>query len=184
MPSLSDFLNRCGRAEPGNIRILARSRIPTPRGGTPKSSVPGYWDGNIPWFSIADAPSLSDVWVIDTEKTITQAGVDNSSARVLPEGTSRFWRLLRSRRPSAHGARDPPTCPVMNLAIRGIIGQIAHGDTFHNDRHPDLKADYILANPPFNDSDWRGDLLKEDRRWVFGKPPVGNANFAWVQHFL
>jgi type I restriction enzyme M protein len=72
----------------------------------------------------------------------------------------------------------------MNLAIRGIDAQIAHGDTFHNDRFPDLKADYVLANPPFNDSDWRGELLKEDERWVYGVPPAGNANFAWVQHFI
>jgi type I restriction enzyme M protein len=72
----------------------------------------------------------------------------------------------------------------MNLAIRGIDAQIAHGDTFHNDRNPDLKADYVLANPPFNDSDWRGELLKDDKRWVYGKPPAGNANFAWVQHFI
>ena len=72
----------------------------------------------------------------------------------------------------------------MNLAIRGIDAQIAHGDTFHNDRFPDLKADYVLANPPFNDSDWRGELLKEDKRWVYGVPPGGNANFAWVQHFI
>jgi type I restriction enzyme M protein len=72
----------------------------------------------------------------------------------------------------------------MNLAIRGIDAQIAHGDTFHADRHPDLKADYVLANPPFNDSDWRGELLREDKRWVYGVPPAGNANFAWVQHFI
>ena len=72
----------------------------------------------------------------------------------------------------------------MNLAIRGIDAQIAHGDTFHADKHPDLKADYVLANPPFNDSDWRGELLKEDKRWVYGVPPAGNANFAWVQHFI
>jgi type I restriction enzyme M protein len=72
----------------------------------------------------------------------------------------------------------------MNLAIRGIDAQIAHGDTFHNDRHPDLKADYVIANPPFNDSDWRGDLLKTDKRWVYGVPPAGNANYAWVQHFI
>ena len=72
----------------------------------------------------------------------------------------------------------------MNLAIRGIDAQIAHGDTFHNDRHPDLKADYVLANPPFNDSDWRGELLKDDKRWVYGMPPAGNANYAWVQHFI
>jgi type I restriction enzyme M protein len=72
----------------------------------------------------------------------------------------------------------------MNLAIRGIDAQIGHGDTFHNDRHPDLKADYVLANPPFNDSDWRGELLKDDKRWVYGTPPAGNANYAWVQHFI
>jgi type I restriction enzyme M protein len=72
----------------------------------------------------------------------------------------------------------------MNLAIRGIEGQIAHGDTFHNDRHPDLKADYILANPPFNVSDWGGERLRGDKRWQFGDPPPGNANFAWVQHIV
>ena len=72
----------------------------------------------------------------------------------------------------------------MNLAIRGIDAQIGHGDTFHKDAHPDLKADYVLANPPFNDSDWRGELLKDDKRWVHGVPPAGNANFAWVQHFI
>jgi type I restriction enzyme M protein len=72
----------------------------------------------------------------------------------------------------------------MNLAIRGIDAQIAHGDTFHADKNPDLKADYVLANPPFNDSDWRGELLKEDKRWVYGIPPAANANFAWVQHFI
>ena len=72
----------------------------------------------------------------------------------------------------------------MNLAIRGIAGQIRHGDSFHNDRHRDLRADYILANPPFNVSDWGGDRLRDDRRWAYGVPPMSNANFAWVQHFL
>ena len=72
----------------------------------------------------------------------------------------------------------------MNLAIRGIEGQIAHGDSFHNDRHPDLKADFILANPPFNISDWGGERLTEDKRWQYGTPPKGNANFAWVQHIV
>ncbi len=72
----------------------------------------------------------------------------------------------------------------MNLAIRGIDAQIAHGDTFHNDRHPDLKADFILANPPFNVSDWGGDRLRDDLRWKYGTPPSGNANFAWVQHIV
>ena len=74
----------------------------------------------------------------------------------------------------------------MNLAIRGIDGNLGkeHADSFHNDLHPDLKADFVLANPPFNDSDWRGDLLKDDKRWKFGIPPPSNANFAWVQHFI
>ena len=72
----------------------------------------------------------------------------------------------------------------MNLALRGIEGQIAHGDSFHNDRHADLKADYILANPPFNVSDWGGERLADDQRWQYGVPPAGNANFAWVQHFV
>jgi len=72
----------------------------------------------------------------------------------------------------------------MNLAIRGIEGQIAHGDTFHNDRHPDLKSDFILANPPFNVSDWGGERLRDDQRWRYGVPPKGNANFAWIQHMV
>ena len=72
----------------------------------------------------------------------------------------------------------------MNLAIRGIEGQINHGDSFHNDRHPDLKADFILANPPFNVSDWGGERLVDDKRWQYGTPPKGNANFGWVQHMV
>ena len=74
----------------------------------------------------------------------------------------------------------------MNLAIRGIEGNLGseHADSFHHDLHPDLKADYVLANPPFNDSDWRGELLKDDRRWQFGVPSTSNANYAWVQHFI
>jgi type I restriction enzyme M protein len=73
---------------------------------------------------------------------------------------------------------------VMNLAIRGITADFGpeHADTFRRDLHPDLRADYVLANPPFNDSDWfRKD---DDVRWQFGVPPKGNANFAWVQHFI
>lgn len=72
----------------------------------------------------------------------------------------------------------------MNLAIRGIEGRIEHGDSFHNDRHPDLRADFILANPPFNVKDWGGERLTEDKRWKYGTPPKGNANFAWVQHIV
>jgi len=74
----------------------------------------------------------------------------------------------------------------MNLAIRGIDGNIGehHADTFHNDLHKGLKADYILANPPFNISDWGGERLTEDSRWVYGVPPAGNANYAWIQHIV
>jgi len=72
----------------------------------------------------------------------------------------------------------------LNLAIRGIDAKIAHGESFHGDAHKDLKADYVIANPPFNDSDWGGQRLREDVRWKYGVPPAGNANFAWVQHFL
>ena len=71
-----------------------------------------------------------------------------------------------------------------NLAIRGIEGQIAHGDTFHDDRHPDLRADFILANPPFNVSDWGGERLANDKRWRYGVPPKGDVNFARVQHII
>jgi type I restriction enzyme M protein len=83
------------------------------------------------------------------------------------ESNSTTWRLCK-----------------MNLAIRGIYADIHWGDSFHNDLHKDLKADFILANPPFNDSDWKGALLRDDARWKFGVPPVNNANFAWVQHFI
>lgn len=74
----------------------------------------------------------------------------------------------------------------MNLAIRGLDANIGphHDDTFHNDLHKTLKADYILANPPFNISDWGGDKLKEDVRWKYGTPPEGNANYAWLQHII
>ncbi len=75
----------------------------------------------------------------------------------------------------------------MNLAIRGIdSSQVKWNNegSFLNDAHKDLKADYIIANPPFNISDWGGDLLRKDGRWQYGVPPVGNANFAWLQHFI
>ncbi|MEM2128571.1 MAG: N-6 DNA methylase [Candidatus Methanomethylicaceae archaeon] len=71
-----------------------------------------------------------------------------------------------------------------NAKQPSIGNNIQWGDSFNNDLHMDLKADYILANPPFNDSDWRGEQLRDDVRWKFGTPPPGNANFAWVQHFI
>ena len=75
----------------------------------------------------------------------------------------------------------------MNLAIRGIDSSNIKWNnegSFLKDAHPDLKADYVIANPPFNDSDWSGELLTSDARWKYGTPPAGNANFAWVQHFI
>lgn len=75
----------------------------------------------------------------------------------------------------------------MNLAIRGIdCSQVKWNNegSFLNDSHKDLKADYVIANPPFNDSDWSGDLLRKDARWNYGIPPVNNANYAWIQHFI
>jgi len=90
---------------------------------------------------------------------------------------------------SIYGQESNPTTwrlAKMNLAIRAIEANLGphNADSFHNDLHPDLRADYVLANPFFNDSDWGGDRLREDVRWKFGAPPVGNANFAWVQHFI
>jgi len=88
---------------------------------------------------------------------------------------------------SIYGQESNPTtlrlCK-MNLAIRGIAHNIQLGDTFTQDKHPSLKADFILANPPFNVSDWGGEHLRNDARWQYGVPPVGNANYAWLQHFI
>jgi type I restriction enzyme M protein len=90
---------------------------------------------------------------------------------------------------SVYGQESNPTTwrlARMNLAIRGIDANLGAepADSFHNDQHKDLKADYIIANPPFNISDWGQDRLADDVRWKYGAPPAGNANFGWVQHFL
>ena len=90
---------------------------------------------------------------------------------------------------SIYGQESNPTTwrlARMNLAIRGIDGNLGaeNADSFHRNLHKDLKADYILANPHFNSSDWGGEHLREDARWKFGAPPVGNANYACVQHFI
>ncbi|OPY34575.1 MAG: N-6 DNA Methylase [Methanomassiliicoccales archaeon PtaU1.Bin124] len=90
---------------------------------------------------------------------------------------------------SIYGQESNPTTwklAKMNLAIRGIDNNLGPepADTFRRDLHPDLKADFIIANPPFNMSDWGQEGLKDDVRWKFGIPPKGNANFAWVQHFI
>jgi len=107
---------------------------------------------------------------VQSEKFIEEHGGKLGDISVYgQESNSTTWRLAK-----------------MNLAIRGIDSNLGQqwADTFRNDQHKDLKADYVLANPPFNDSDWGGEHLREDARWQFGTPPSGNANFAWVQHFI
>lgn len=90
---------------------------------------------------------------------------------------------------SIFGQESNPTTwklAKMNLAIRQLEANLGkhNADSFHDDQHKTLKANYILANPPFNISDWGGERLQEDVRWKYGIPPVGNANFAWLQHML
>ena len=96
-------------------------------------------------------------------------GVQNDVSVFGQESNPTTWRLAK-----------------MNLAIRGIEADLGAkwADTFHEDLHPSLKADFVLANPHFNDSDWGGERARSGERWPYGVPPVGNANFAWVQHFI
>ncbi len=108
---------------------------------------------------------------VQSEKFVTEhQGRVNDISIYGQESNQTTWRLAK-----------------MNLAIRGIdSSQVKWNNegSFLNDAHKDLKADYIIANPPFNVSDWSGDLLRTDGRWQYGTPPVGNANYAWIQHFL
>jgi len=108
---------------------------------------------------------------VQSEKFVTEhKGRINDISIYGQESNQTTWRLAK-----------------MNLAIRGIdSSQVKWNNegSFLNDLHKDLKADYVIANPPFNDSDWSGDLLRGDGRWRFGEPPSGNANYAWIQHFL
>jgi len=90
---------------------------------------------------------------------------------------------------SVYGQEANPTTwklAQMNLAIRGIEADLGetYADTFFNEQHPTLRADFVMANPPFNMKEWGGDTLKEDKRWKYGTPPEGNANFAWLQHMI
>lgn len=90
---------------------------------------------------------------------------------------------------SIFGQESNPTTwklAKMNLAIRGLEANIGkhNADSFHDDQHKALKANYILANPPFNDSDWGGERIQDDVRWKYGTPPTGNANYAWLQHMI
>ncbi len=108
---------------------------------------------------------------VQSEKFLKQhQGKVNDIAIYGQESNQTTWRLAK-----------------MNLAIRGSdSSQVKWNNegSFLNDTHKDLKADYVIANPPFNDSDWSGDLLRGDGRWKYGDPPNGNANYAWIQHFL
>ncbi len=107
---------------------------------------------------------------VQSEKFIEQHGGKIGDLSIYgQESNQTTWRLAK-----------------MNLAIRGIDANIAWNNegSFLKDAHKDLKADFVIANPPFNDSDWKGELLRDDPRWKYGAPPVGNANFAWVQHFI
>jgi type I restriction enzyme M protein len=108
---------------------------------------------------------------VQSEKFVTEhQGKVNDISIYGQESNQTTWRLAK-----------------MNLAIRGLDSSQVKWNSegsFLNDAHPDLKADYIIANPPFNVSDWSGDLLRTDGRWQYGVPPVGNANFAWMQHFI
>lgn len=108
---------------------------------------------------------------VHSEKFVTEhQGKVNDISIYGQESNQTTWRLAK-----------------MNLAIRGIdSSQVKWNNegSFLNDAHKDLKADYIIANPPFNVSDWGGDLMRTDGRWQYGVPPTGNANFAWMQHFI
>lgn len=101
---------------------------------------------------------------VQSEKFVEEHGGNKFQLSVFgQESNATTWRLAR-----------------MNLAIRGIEADLGaeQADSFHRDLHPDLKADFVLANPPFNDSDWGGERLAEDPRWIYGVPPRGNANYA------
>lgn len=120
--------------------------------------------------SVYDPCCGSGGMFVQSNKFVQAHGGRQTDIKILgQESNPNTWRLCK-----------------MNLAIRGISGDIGfqHADTFHNDLHPQLKADFILANPPFNMSDWGGERLEQDTRWQHGRPPAGSANFAWVQHIL
>lgn len=107
---------------------------------------------------------------IQSEKFIEAHGGNKDDIAIYgQESNPTTWRLAK-----------------MNLAIRGISGNLGaqHADSFHNDQHKNLKSDFIIANPPFNISDWGGDRIADDIRWKYGVPPTSNANYAWIQHFI
>ncbi|CAB4584438.1 MAG: N-6 DNA methylase [Actinobacteria bacterium] len=109
------------------------------------------------------------MFVQSAEFVAAHGGKRNDISVYGQEYTAATWRLAK-----------------MNLAIRGIEANLGDraDDTFHRDLHPDLRADFVIANPPFNVSDWYSDTLRDDARWRYGQPPAGNGNYAWIQHFV
>lgn len=109
------------------------------------------------------------MFVQSAEFVAAHGGKRNDISVYGQEYTAATWRLAK-----------------MNLAIRGIEANLGDraDDSFHRDLHPDLRADFVIANPPFNVSDWYTDTLRDDPRWKYGKPPAGNGNYAWIQHFV
>ncbi|MBT5130346.1 MAG: SAM-dependent DNA methyltransferase [Rhodospirillaceae bacterium] len=144
------------------------------RGGefyTPRSVVRVLTDMLEPYKGrVYDPCCGSGGMFVQSEKFVVEHGGRIGDIRVYgQEMNNTTWRLAK-----------------MNMAVRGIDADIKWNNegSFHKDELPDLKADFILANPPFNISDWGGDRLREDVRWKYGVPPVGNANYAWLQHII
>ncbi len=120
--------------------------------------------------SVYDPACGSGGMFVQSERFLVEHGGHHGDLALYgQESNPTTWRLAR-----------------MNLAIRGIAGDLGpeHADSFHRDLHPELRADYVLANPPFNTKDWGAARLQDDPRWRFGAPPAQNANFAWVQHII
>lgn len=138
---------------------------------TPRSVVRVLVDMLEPYEGrIYDPACGSGGMFVQSEKFVEAHGGQRTDVSIFgQESNPTTWRL-------AH----------MNLAIHGIEAKLGDqpADTFLRDQHPDLKADFVLANPPFNVSDWSGQLLRGDKRWAYGDPPIGNANYAWIQHFI
>ncbi len=109
------------------------------------------------------------MFVQSAEFVAAHGGSRNDISVYGQEFTAATWRLAK-----------------MNLAIRGIEANLGDraDDSFHRDLHPDLRADFVIANPPFNVSDWFTDALRDDARWKYGQPPANNGNYAWIQHFV
>ncbi len=120
--------------------------------------------------SVYDPACGSGGMFVQSERFLVEHGGQHGDLALYgQESNPTTWRLAR-----------------MNLAIRGIAGDLGpeHADSFHRDLHAELRADYVLANPPFNTKDWGAARLQDDPRWRFGAPPAQNANFAWVQHII